>query len=916
MDDSLIKTKLFRPKLSTFVVDRVRLNSILDEKYRKRLNVVVAPAGYGKSTTLSHWYEMLESNDTPCCWVTLDSEDNDPTRFLRYLITSLQQLHPDLGAPILQQLRSGGQVSYETMLATLVNQFEQYQGPLCIFLDDYHCITDEAIDNMVLWLIQYAPDDIMFCLASRNSPKLSLNTLKVSGQLQLISAEELNFSTQETATLFKGQLDIKISDELIESLTQKTEGWIAAIQLASLALRGQNDAQEIIEGFSGADRDITDYLGEVVLARQPAEIKDFLLRTASLHRLSAPLCNAVLGINNSQSLLEKLEDANLFLIQLDRQRRWYRFHHLFRDFLLSTYCQDNGQEYQRNLVRAAHWCSDNQHSREAVRYAFEAKDYSLAAKEISSICEALVLYKGELHTLMDWMKILPAAHVDAWPRIRYSHAWSLLFTRHFEEAQKELDLLDDYCNQHEAQAEDNIDITVLEIRCATETCRCAINCILDDTEASHRTSTRWLQEFTDAPPLFTASVNCAYAYSTLTNFEFDIGELAAADAIRQSRMANAWYPLAWARAIWGMIRTSRGDFNGAMKLYDEGIKENDEKLGPYSFTGSLLSILRSEVLYEQNRLEEASAQLGDSIEFMENEGVMETTFAGCMTLSRLYETRGDIKGAMESLRLGEEAGHRFNIPRLVKTLAVSQIELALRHDEIDDAYRLIEVHQLTPGSHFFNSDTRAVSRELFLQVNTSLAFAEGRFKDVINQCTPIIASNRKSGCTRRELEYLIRKSSAQWLLGELESALRTFIQALEIGASGGFFRTFVDAGPASEEMLIQVYERLSTTSQDPTGVGFPVKFVQQLVQASERLPSPSIDSTNVDVQLESPLQNLTKREMQILDLLSSGCSNRELGDQLFISEQTIKWHLHKIYGKLGAKNRTGAMAQAKRFALI
>ena len=916
MDDSLIKTKLFRPKLSTFVVDRARLDSILDEEHRKRLNVIVAPAGYGKSTTLAHWYDILESRDVPCCWVTLDGDDNDPTRFLRYLITSLQQVHPDLGAPILQQLRSGGQVSYETMLATLVNQFEQHQGPLCIFLDDYHWISDSAIDNMLLWLIQYAPKGIVFCLASRNRPKLSLNTLKVSGQLQFIGVEELNFSAQETAALFKEQLEIKISDKLIESLTEKTEGWIAAIQLALLALVGQDDAQEIIEGFSGADRDITDYLGEVVLARQPIETKDFLLRTASLHRLSAPLCNAVLGINNSQTLLEKLEDANLFLIPLDRQRSWYRFHHLFRDFLLSIYRQNNGQEYQRNMVQAAHWCYDNQHIREAVRYAFEAKDYALAARVISSSCEELVLYQGELHTLMDWMKILPTAHVEAWPRIRYSHAWSLLFTRHFHEAQKELDLLENYCDDREALGEDNTDITLQEVRCATETCRCAINCILDDTIASHRDSIRWLQEFTDAPPLFVSSVNCAYAYSTLTTFEFDIGEQAAAEAVRQSQIANAWYPLAWARAIWGMIRTSRGDFTGAMELYEEGIKENNEWLGPYSFTGSLLSTLRSEVLYEQNRLEEASTLLEESIDFMENEGVMETTFAGCMTLSHLHESRGDRKGAMESLLLGEEAGRRFNIPRLIKTLAVSQIELALRDGELDNAYRLIETHALTPDSHFFTSDQRVVSKELLLQINTSLAMAEGRFQDSINQCTPIIASHRKSGRKRWELVYLLRKSRAQWRLGEAESALRTFTQSLEIGAKGGFFRTFIDAGQACEEMLVQVLEHLPTISQDSTGYGFTVKFVQQLIQAGERLPPPIIESRNIDVQMGRPLENLTKREKQILDLLSSGSSNRELGDQLFISEQTIKWHLHKIYSKLGAKNRTGAMAQAKRFALI
>jgi ATP/maltotriose-dependent transcriptional regulator MalT len=911
MKDILISTKTLLPTIPKGIIQRERLACLVtDAAGRKRLTLVIAPAGYGKSTLLSQWSEKLDNQGIKCCWINLDREDNDPVRFLRYIIAALQQINSSLGENLLPQIHSGGTLSLDKLLATLVVDIQTLDTPVAIFFDDYHNITDSQANKILDWLIVYGPPQLTFFVGARQAPNLRINALKVSDQISLVSASDLSFNIEETGEFLNDCEGLGLSDHLIERLNQRTEGWGATIRLAMLALRGHNNAEQVISDFSGTDRDITDYLGEVVLSNLREPVRDFLLKTAMLERMNVELCNAVLQSDNAQDMLDEIEAANLFLIPLDRQRKWYRYHHMFSSFLEGLFRHKQPNDVDTVLRRASEWCQNNGYPIEAVRYAFKAQDYQQAAELISGLCENLVLYEGEHYTLLDWINKLPEEYIERWPRIRFAYAWSLIFTRRLKEGKAQLAILDRYCLRHSKNESATDEVN--EIRCAEEMCRCIIYDFQDDTEASRQASASWLSKYPDAPPLYIASVNDALAYSALMSFEFSLGEQAIQESIRQSLMAGAQHALAWAHAIRGMIAIQRGDLYRAAKIYEEALNENSRKMGEYSYTGCLLSVHYSELLYEQNEIERASRLLEDQISFIENEGIVETCLAGYLTLFRISSFKGDENGARECLLRAEDAGHRFKLPRLVLASAAEQIELELSKGQLENAWRLARSHGFDSNSSV-DSDQRDVTREIRSLVLCKLALAEERTRSCIGDLGTPIKRARKYGRVRHLLRLLTLRSIAYWQMGEREKGLRDLSQALELGERGGFFRFFIDCGPVVHEMIRNVADRLSAngTKQVATA-GYAEKLLKAYPHA---IPSP-VSSRSVDEEIDHPLEPLSKREKQILALLNSGDSNSELAERLFISEQTVKWHLQKVYRKLGVKNRRGAIAQAQRFALL
>jgi LuxR family maltose regulon positive regulatory protein len=425
----LLATKLYVPRPRTHLVPRAHLTERLQQGVERALTLVSGPAGFGKTTLLSQWFA---ERDMPVAWLSLEAEDNDPTRFLSYLIAALQTLDAQLGTTALALLRTPQPPSPEVVLALLANDLEERGGSdVVLVLDDYHVITTDSVQRGMSFLLEHLPPRLHLTLSTRADPPLPLARLRVQGQLCEVRTADLGFDTEEVSTFLQGVMGLHLEASAIATLEQRTEGWIAGLQLAALSLQGRTDISGFLTAFSGTHRYVLDYLSEEVLARQDASVQQFLLHTSILERLSGSPCDAVREQEGSQAMLEGLERANLFVAALDDERGWYRYHHLFAQALRSHLLQAEPTLLPELHRRASAWYERHDLPAEAVQHALAAPDFERAARLIEPIALP-VAYQGQLSTVLGWMNALPEALVRTRPLLRIYHASLLIFTDQLE----------------------------------------------------------------------------------------------------------------------------------------------------------------------------------------------------------------------------------------------------------------------------------------------------------------------------------------------------------------------------------------------------------------------------------------------------------------------------------------------------
>jgi LuxR family maltose regulon positive regulatory protein len=407
----LLATKLHVPRPRAQLVQRAQLVERLQQGAERALTLVSAPAGFGKTTLLAQW--LMESG-MPVAWLSLEAEDNDPTRFLSYVIAALQTLDAQVGTIALEMLHTPQPPSPEAVLAVLANDLVERGGDdFVLVLDDYHVITSDPIQRGMTFLLEHLPPQMHLLLATRSDPSLPLARLRSQRQLCEVRAAELRFGAAEASIFLQAVMGLDLPPEAIATLESRTEGWIAGLQLAALSLRGRTDVSEFLTTFTGSHRFVLDYLSEEVLARQPAPVQTFLLHTCILDRLSGPLCDAVMNQEGSQAMLEALERANLFVVALDDERHWYRYHHLFAEVLLSHLQQALASDLHR---RASAWYEQQGFIVEAVQHALAAPDVELAARLLEPIALPVTLH-GQLYTVLGWLNALPEALIRTRPRL-------------------------------------------------------------------------------------------------------------------------------------------------------------------------------------------------------------------------------------------------------------------------------------------------------------------------------------------------------------------------------------------------------------------------------------------------------------------------------------------------------------------
>jgi LuxR family transcriptional regulator, maltose regulon positive regulatory protein len=433
--DSLVFTKLRPSQARPKLVARPRLTAKLEREPSRKLTLISAPAGFGKTTLLVEWLRERAGGDGCVAWLSLDEGDNDPVRFLSYLVAALRRTgEEEIGEGVLVALRSPEPPRIEAMISTLVNEIASLPRELTLVLDDYHLIDSQSAHGVVSFLLEYLPENVHLIVASRVDPPLQLARLRARNQMIHLDATDLSFTSEEASTFLNEVMGLELSAEDLATLEERTEGWIAGLQLAALSMQDRKDVSGFIKAFSGSYRDVLDYLAEEVLARQPERMRDFMLQTSILDHLTGSLCDALTGRSDGQEMLEKLERENLFVFALDEERRWYRYHHLFADFLRGRLMRERPESADELHLRASGWYEDNEHLPEAIGHALSAPDHDLAARLIEEGVEGAV-ERGEGTTALRWLEALPTEAKRLRPRLFVEHAVALVITGRPDDAE-------------------------------------------------------------------------------------------------------------------------------------------------------------------------------------------------------------------------------------------------------------------------------------------------------------------------------------------------------------------------------------------------------------------------------------------------------------------------------------------------
>src|SRR5918995_1174883 len=432
--DPLVSTRLRPPEARANLVARPRLTAMLQREAGRKLTLVSAPAGFGKTTLLVAWLRSRAPGAGSVAWLSLEEGDNDPARLLSYLVAALRSISGEIGEGVLSSLRSPEPPQLGALTAALINEISSLSTEITLVLDDYHLIDSEAVHGVVSFLLEHLPPNVHLVISSRVNPPLPLGRLRARGQMAELRAANLRFTSEEAAAFLGDVMGLALSAGDVVALEGRTEGWIAGLQLAALSMRDRKDVSGFVRAFSGSHRDVLDYLAEEVLERQPESMRKFLLETSILDHLTGTLCDALTGRTDGQKMLEGLERGNLFVVALDEERRWYRYHHLFADFLRGRLVRERPESLGELHLRASGWYERNGHLAEAIGHALSAPDHDLAARLIEEGVEGAV-ERGEGTTALRWLEALPTEAKGLRPRLFVEHAVALVITGRPDDAE-------------------------------------------------------------------------------------------------------------------------------------------------------------------------------------------------------------------------------------------------------------------------------------------------------------------------------------------------------------------------------------------------------------------------------------------------------------------------------------------------
>lgn len=963
---TLLKTKLYLPTFKNRWISRLRLLSRLEEVSHHKLTLISAPAGFGKTSLLADW---IKHTKILVGWLSLDSGDNDPIRFLTYICAAFDNLIEGASTNAQDMLESQQPVDPQSIIAILLNDLEKIPDPLVLVLDDYQFITNHPIHEACNYLLERATQNLHLVIASRADPPLPLARLRTQGELLEIRADDLRFTLLESETFFNQVMKLDISPGDVQALAERTEGWAVGLQLAAISLRGATDRDHFIRTFSGSHRYILDYLMQEVLDHQPDFVRDFLLKTSILERLNAALCEAILenekvedftidrssvtfqhsSLLTVQQILEYLERENLFLVPLDDERNWFRYHHLFADLLRSRLDQIYPGGSRKLHARAAAWLEQEGNTVEAINHLLAAGDYDRAARLVEDNTTRL-LAQGELNALMSWIEVLPAALRLARPRLCIHQAYVLTLGGRGMEvppllAQAEATLgkaaAQDAVKRAGEEADTNYPLvreTESIIPGEGQALAGAIAAIramaaaITSQDAEAISQAQLARELLPAGNLWDrAAAAWALGYALQSQGHLPEARAAFEEQVHLSRAMSTiatlmigLVDLAWAMRDEGKIRQARA-------LLEEALAEASQKgartLGFIARTEATLVSM----LYEQNDLIAAHSRLSDAINlarFWPNPNHLPFTYA---LQARVLLAEGDLLGARRAINEADRIRRSAPLSRIVQRMVeVDLVRVWLAFHQSDTAFesgdqladQAGEIMAAWRDELAILTETLDDAAETAALTLARAALARGRAEEALMMLEHLTGRARTAGHTNIEICCLVltvmalqavpalpgKASSPARRADRAVSALANLNVALELAEPGGYVRVFLDEGPPMQRLLKQWLIHADAGSLRDYAIHLLSYF-----DAENNPITPTQEKVSLAGDLVEPL---SQRELEVLHLIAVGKTNKEIAQVLFISRGTVKAHSASIYRKLDVSNRTGAVARARQLGLL
>jgi len=894
----IIQGKLFPATGTRKPLPRPRLDSssdVLDGIFP--VVVVAAPAGYGKSTLMAGWHARLLERGVSCAWLSLDADDNDVARFLRHLIAALQKASAHIGKDVAEDLADFASGS-RSVLEAIAGDLALVQHRIVLFLDDLQLVEGSEIRGILDWLINYAPRPLQYVIGTRRDPCLRLSGLRVRSQLLELGAEQLQFDAAETARFYRSRLGRDLPAPDLQTLLTKTEGWPAALELAALVLAGSSEPTTFIRHFAGTDTSVVDYLGDMVLSQMDERTRDIVFRISMFDRICAPLARAVTDANDAEEALLGLRTRNLFLIPLDRSWEWVRFHHLVGEFFRETYRRTAPAQARECLVRGARWLHANDHVEEAVNYMIRAQEWEQATHWVADSVEELVFRCGYHQTILRWMNALPEACVDRYPVIRIQYAFALSFYPRHQDYEAQIYRLQQLLQSLEVQGHHDAR-GIDELRCAVEMQVAMSVGLRDDGMRGGELAAAWLARWPQASLRRKGVMGNVLSFGHKTRGDIDGGLEVIAETRQWLEQSEGYYALSWTAYLEAVLHLKRGSYFDSRLACTRGLELLERKLHGHPGQASLLHTLLAGITYEFDEIEQALAHLELAQSNVNEYAHADALIVSYLTQARIQHLRRDESGALAMLREGQELGEQRGWRRVTLSLAAEECRSLARaghHEEARLVATRFDFHELPArsGAPPLSSDKalRAASRYLLKQSP----------RVVVEALDAAIDNNQQRELAHRSVELLILRALAKKENGDCTSALADVRRALTIAAPRKYIRVFLDEGRELGALIDRLdMEQLRGSEAAP---------LARRLQRAMCTP---------DVLGDAPIsmgEELTKRELSILKRLESGLSNKEIAEAIFVSEGTLKWHLHNVYGKLDVKNRSGAMTRARALGIL
>ncbi|TAH48194.1 MAG: LuxR family transcriptional regulator [Chloroflexota bacterium] len=897
MPAPILTTKLFIPPPRAQIVVRPRLRARLDETLHRKLTLVSAPAGFGKTTLVGEWCNQQRA---PIAWLSLDESDSDPARFFAYLVAALQTLatsdgekFSQVGDGVLALLQSPQPPSPDAILTVLLNELAIIPQNFVLALDDYHLIDAPPIDHALAFLLEHLPPQMHLVIGTRQDPQLPLAQLRARDQLTELRAADLRFTFSEASEFLNRVMGLHLSAQDIEQLETRTEGWIAGLQLAALAMssnrttRGESDTANFIQSFTGSHRFVLDYLLEQVLQQQPQEIQNFLLSTSILERLCGPLCDAVLRApaGTGSATLANLERANLFIFPLDDERQWYRYHHLFAELLrqrLHTSSDASKEDATRRVnelhVRASDWFEAHELEIEAFQHATAANDIERAERLMQGRGIPLHL-RGAVRMILDWLASLPKTAFDARPSLWWWYGAMLLVNGQPSGVEEKLDAAE--AALHDAEMNEQTKRLIGRISVA----RATLALTRYDVETMLTQSRRALEYLEPNTLSLRANANWTLGFANLLLGNRAASRRAFTEAITLSQADEDIFTTILATTGLGNVQEFDNELYSAAETYQRIVEMGGDH--PQQIISEAHRGL-ARIFYEWNDLEAAQRHGDKSLELARQyDRVIDRYIISQVFLARLKLAQGDVAGASAILTHADQDARAKNFVLRMPEIAAARVPVLLAQNNIAAAAQLAQQFDLPicqARVHLANGDAKAAlaGLEPFRQFVESKKWADEQLKVMVLQAVAFAANKQR------------------------ESSLELLSSALALAEPGGFIRLFVDEG---EPMRLLILEFRFAILKTVPHLG---AYLEKLLAA---FPSPHTKSEITNPKSEI-IESLSARELEILQLIAQGYSNQEICERLFLALSTVKGHNRIIFDKLHVKSRTEAVARARALGLI